>query len=692
MIIGTAGHIDHGKTALVRALTGVDTDRLKEEKARGISIDLGFAYMPAPDGSIIGFVDVPGHERFIHNMLAGASGIDCALLVVAGDDGIMPQTAEHLSILDLLGVERGIVALTKSDLVSQETRAHRIVEIERLLSKTTLAGAPIIAVSALSGEGIADLRAAIYAAQSTLVPRSSGGRFRMVIDRCFVLVGAGTIVTGTILSGWVTLGDRVVISPSGLHARVRSIHAQNRPAERGRAGERCALNLVGESVSKEAIARGDVVLDPELHAPTARIDALLSVLPSEQRLIGQWLPARFHCGAMECGARVVLLGDAPLAPGTKGWVQLVLDRPVAVAAGDRFILRDTSAQRTIGGGTLVDLRAPTRKRRTPERLATLAAMAEADAARALAALLRVPPGVVDLSAFARDRALAPAEIDAIVAQQGLVRFTAQGATFALSAEGQAAFRSDVLTKLAAFHAENPDLQGIGCERLRLMVASRWPLALFLAALQELANRGEIVRDGAWVRLPNHHVRLTAEQEALWFKIRPYLSGKERFRPPRVRDIAGFLYCPEASVRRMLKLASRLGWVDEIAPDHFFLRETVAEIVRIMQDLARRQADGGFTAAQLRDLLGNGRKVAIQILEFFDRHGVTLRRGDLRRINPARLDLFAPPMAVASVARKQGQGRETPPVGRPDFKSGRGRKPALGGFDPHSLPPARGKTS
>jgi selenocysteine-specific elongation factor len=692
MIIGTAGHIDHGKTALVRALTGVDTDRLKEEKARGISIDLGFAYMPAPDGSIIGFVDVPGHERFIHNMLAGVSGIDCALLVVAGDDGIMPQTVEHLSILDLLGVTRGIVALSKSDVCSQQTRARRLLEIEQLLSKTALAGAPIIAVSALSGAGIAELRAAIYAAKQTLAPRRSSGRFRMVIDRCFVLAGAGTIVTGTVLSGSVTLGDRVMISPSGLHARVRSIHAQNHPAERGRAGERCALNLVGEGVGKEAIARGDVVLDPELHAPTARIDAFLTVLASEQRPIGQWLPVRFHCGAVECGARVVLLGDAPLAPGTKGWVQLVLDRPVAAAAGDRFILRDTSAQRTIGGGTLVDLRAPARKRSTPERLATLAAMAEADPACAVATLLRVRPGVVDLSAFARDRALAPAEIDAIVEQQGLVRFTTQDRTFALSPEGRAAFREEVLTKLAAFHAENPDLQGIGCERLRAMLAMRLPPALFLAALQDLANRGEIVRDGAWVRLPHHHVQLTAEQEALWQKIRPYLGGKERFRPPRVRDIAGFLHYPEANIRRMLKLASRLGWVDEIALDHFFLRETVAEIIRIMQDLARRQADGAFTAAQLRDVLGNGRKVAIQILEFFDRHGVTFRRGDWRRINPLRLDLFAPPQASAFMLRQEKEGRETPPVGRPDFKSGRGRKPVLGGFDPHSLPPARGKTS
>ena len=262
MIVGTAGHIDHGKTSLVRALTGVDTDRLKEEKARGISIDLGFAYLPASDGSIIGFVDVPGHEKFVHNMLAGATGIDFVLLVIAADDGVMPQTREHLAIIDLLGIERGIIALTKADLVAPEQLANTTAEIVHFLEGTSLAGAEIVPVSTVTGEGVDALRNHLFDAACTIRTRAGAERFRLAVDRSFSLPGTGTVVTGTVLSGVVSAGDRVAISPSGLSARVRSIHAQNRPTERGVAGQRCALNLAGDGISKDAIARGQVVHDP----------------------------------------------------------------------------------------------------------------------------------------------------------------------------------------------------------------------------------------------------------------------------------------------------------------------------------------------------------------------------------------------------------------------------------------------
>src|SRR5262245_28831112 len=290
MIVGTAGHIDHGKTTLVRALTGVDTDRLKEEKARGISIDLGFAYLPAPDGSVLGFVDVPGHERFVHTMLAGASGIDLVLLVVAADDGVMPQTLEHLAIVDLLGIERALVALTKADLAAPPWRTHVASDIARVLSPTRLAGAPVIPVSVVTGDGIEELRRYLFDASHAFGRRAGAGRFRLAVDRSFTLAGTGTVVTGTVMSGTVAVGDQVVVSPSGLTARVRSIHAQNRPAERGQAGERCALNVAGEAIAKEAIRRGDMVLDPDLHAPAERIDAILRLLPSEARPVGQWMP------------------------------------------------------------------------------------------------------------------------------------------------------------------------------------------------------------------------------------------------------------------------------------------------------------------------------------------------------------------------------------------------------------------
>ena len=682
MIVGTAGHIDHGKTSLVRVLTGVDTDRLKEEKARGISIDLGFAYLPAPDGSVLGFVDVPGHEKFVHNMLAGATGINFVLLVVAADDGVMPQTREHLAIVDLLGIERGLVALTKADLASPERRAAVIEEIRQALSATTLAGADIRPVSTVSGEGVDDLRQRLFAAAQSIDARSAQGRFRLAVDRCFTLSGTGTVVTGTVLSGAVSVGDRVVVSPAGLEARVRSIHAQDRPTERGLAGQRCALNIAGDGITKDAITRGAMVLDPALHRPTDRIDATFKLLPGETKPVTQWMPARLHHASAEVGARIVLLGDAPIAPGTEATVQLVLEKPIAAAAGDRFVLRDTTAQRTIGGGKFLDLRAPARKRRTAERLAQLAAYAFADPQAALSALLERPPYYADLSSFARDRALSEDEVARLIETTGALVVPAPNGTLVLSSARWLSLNRALLETLTQFHAAHPDLPGIGLEPLRMQLSPRLPAPGFIVFLQGRAKAGEIALDGAWVRLAGHSVRLTPEDETLWRRIAPLIGEGERFRPPRVRDIAGMLDVREPDVRRLLKLVGRMGKVDEVAHDHFFLRGTVAEMVEIIIDCAAKAPDGQFTAAQFRDRVDNGRKVAIQILEFFDRHGVTLRRGDLRRINKHRLDLFRRP----SEAEPTTSGRESSPVGRPDFKSGRGREPVLGGFDSLSLPP------
>jgi selenocysteine-specific elongation factor len=684
VIIGTAGHIDHGKTALVRALTGIDTDRLKEEKARGITIDLGFAYLPAPGGGVLGFVDVPGHEKFIHNMLAGATGIDFALLVVAADDGVMPQTREHLAIVDLLGVRRGVVALTKVDLVSIERREAVAAEIAQTLDGTGLSGLDVVPVSVVSGQGIESVRERLFASAKTAESSAAKGRFRLAVDRSFSLTGVGTVVTGTVLSGVVAVGDHLTISPSGLSARVRSIHAQNRPTGRGQAGERCALNLAGEGIAKDAIRRGDVVLDPELHAPADRIDVTLRVLASEPKPITQWTPVRLHHAAAEVGARVVLLGDRPIAPGEQARVQLVLERPIGAAAGDCFILRDTSAQRTIGGGRCLDLRAPARKRRSPERMAQLDAYAMHDPGRTLAALFECAPGYVDLTGFARDRALSAEEVAQLAERLGLIRIPLQRTVVALSPRRWEQLNRGIRDRLTAFHAENPDLPGLGLERLRMQLEPRLPAPAFAAALRDLARVNQVALDGAWVRLPGHEVRLTDAEEALWLQVRALIAGKERFRPPRVRDIAGMMVLRETDIRRLFKLLSRLGKVDEVAHDHFFLRPTVAEMVEIAADLSAKAPDGQFTAADFRNRLDNGRKVAIQILEFFDRHSVTLRRGDQRRINRHRLDLFRRP--ADELRLPSNGGRESSPVGRPDFKSGRGREPVFGGFDSHSLPP------
>lgn len=685
MIVGTAGHIDHGKTSLVRALTGVETDRLKEEKARGISIDLGFAYRTLANGARIGFIDVPGHERFIHTMLAGAGGIDFALLVVAADDGVMPQTREHLAILDLLGVSRGIVAITKADLAGEDRLLAVEIEIEALLAGTSLEGAKVLAVSSATGQGLADLENELADAALAVGRRSAQGRFRLAVDRAFTIQGAGTVVTGTVLSGGITIGDQVVVSPRGLPARVRSIHAQNEKAELGRAGDRCALNLAGDGIGRDAIARGDMVVDPVLHAPSGRIDAELTVLASEPKPIGQWFPVHLHHASCEVPARIVLLQDEPIAPGGRALVQIVLDRPIATAAGDRFVIRDTSARRTIGGGRFLDLRAPARRRRSPERHAQLAALAKSEPQAALRALLEVSPFFLDLEGFARDRAIGAEGMAKLAGD--LIRIPPDTGAVVMAPARWLRFRERLLADLDAYHAENPDHPGVGLERLRLMGEVRLPAPVFRLVLQSLQRQDEISLDGAWVRRAAHVARLSEADEALWNEIEPLLSGEQRFRPPRTRDLATMFAVPEAGMRQLLKRASRMGRVHEIAHDSFFARPVVSEIVAILQDVATSRAKGEFTAADLRDRLENGRKVSIEILEFFDRHGVTLRRGDLRRLNVHRLDLFGPaPLEMSD------EGRESSPVGRPDFKSGWGRETVPGGFDSHSPPPASRKVS
>jgi selenocysteine-specific elongation factor len=667
MIIGTAGHIDHGKTALVKALTGVDGDRLKEEKARGITIDLGFAYLPLAGNKTLGFIDVPGHERFVHTMLAGASGIDFALLVVAADDGVMPQTLEHLAIVDLLAIRRGLVALTKADIASPERVADVVAQIRQATVGTMLERADILPVSALTGQGIDTLRMRLETAADEIIDRSAEARFRLAVDRVFTLAGIGVVVTGTVLSGSVQVGDRVLISPSGLSARVRSLHAQNKPADAGGAGDRCALNLVGDSITKESIHRGDMVVDPELHAPTDRIDARLRLLLSETKPVRQWFPARLHHASVEVGAHIVLLGDERLQPGAVADVQLVLDRPIAAAVSDRYVIRDVSAQRTMGGGRFIDLRPPARKRRTPERRAQRTALALADPQAALEALLAAPPFTCDFGIFARDRALPAIEAARIAATLRLVMLETATSRIAIAPDRWQAFTSVLVEQLAAYHAENPDLQGMGREKLRLLTQRGLPPAAFVVAIQKIAASGEIVLDGSFVRLATHTVRLAPKDKAAWSTIAPLLGGEARFRPPRVRDIASSTSYPERDVRRLLKLAGRLGWADEVAHDHFFLRPTVHEMVGIAADVAAHAEDGVFSAAQFRDRVENGRKVAIQILDFFDRHGITLKRDDLRRVNRHRLDLFGP-LVDASNHDNGDNGRESSLVGRSDFKS------------------------
>jgi selenocysteine-specific elongation factor len=512
-------------------------------------------------------------------------------------------------------------------------------DIRATVTGTLLEGCDILPISAVTGQGVGELSARLAAEAALTVDRAAEARFRLAVDRAFTLRGVGVVVTGTVLSGSVHVGDRELVSPSGLPARVRSLHTQNSPAEIGQAGDRCALNLVGQGISKEAIRRGDMVVDPELHAPTDRIDARLRLLPNVAKPIGQWFPVRLHHAAAEVGARVVLLSDDPIRSGESADVQLVLDQPIAAALPDRYVIRDVSARHTLGGGQFIDLRPPVRRRRTPERQAQRVAMALADPETALAALLDTPPFAWDLAVFSRDRALKAEQTERLAEKLNLVLLASGTSTIAMSLDRWRSFTSSLLERLAAYHAENPDLQGIGREKLRRLLQPRLPARAFIVALQKLACGRELVLDASFVRLATHTVRLTSKDEAAWSEISPLLSGAERFRPPRVRDIVASTGRSEGEVRRLLKLAGRMGWADEVAHDHFFLRTTVHEMVTIIDTITAHSDGGTFTAAEFRDRLASGRKVAIQILDFFDRHGITLRRGDLRRINKHRLDLF-----------------------------------------------------
>ena len=624
MIIGTAGHVDHGKTALVRALTGVDTDRLAEEKRRGISIDLGYAFI-----GDLGFIDVPGHERFVHTMLAGVSGIDCALVVVALNEGVRPQTREHLQILSLLGIGRGVVALTKADLAAD--RIQEVADAVRaLLADTPLAGAPMIPVSAVSGQGIEPLRTALRAQAAG--ERLVAGHPRLAVDRAFTLSGAGLVVTGTLVSGRVTVEDRLLLSPSGLELRVRGLHANNKSAATAQAGQRVALNITGPRVSKDAVARGDWVVHPHIHAPVGALDARIILGANNARGLRQDTRLHLHLGTAHVMARVSLLDRDRLEPGETALVRLTLQQSIGGLAGDRIVLRDSGATATIGGGVVVDPFPPRRGRRTPVRLSQLRALDEPDAVAALRALLAVAPGWTDAAVFLRGRNVRDADRAALVAQVPAV----EAGGLLLSSVAFERVREAVVAGLLAVHRASPELPGLQAERLRLRMVDRPPAVGFGGILEVLLRDGAIAKDGPWFRLSGHRTALSGQDETIW-RVARSLIAAERFRPPRVRDLASVLKLPDAAVRTTLKRLVRMGRVVEVAPDHFFLRETMAEMAALAADAAG--ADGLLTAASFRDRLDNGRKVAILILEFFDRAGVTVRSGDVRRVRMDRLELF-----------------------------------------------------
>jgi selenocysteine-specific elongation factor len=620
MIIGTAGHIDHGKTTLVRALTGVDTDRLKEEKARGISIELGYAYTPiagaTPAGDdVLGFIDVPGHERLVHTMVAGACGIDFALLVVAADDGVMPQTREHLAILELLGVARGAVALTKTDRVDgariQEVRA----EIAAVVAPTSLNAAPIFPVNATAPEdaGTESLRRHLHESAAQFPVRRDERLFRLAVDRVFTLSGHGTVVTGTVFAGQIRTGETVVVMPSGTQVRVRSIHAQNRATDIGRAGQRCALNLAG--IETSAISRGDWLADPRVFAPTTRIDVRLRLLAADGTpRLKPWAPLHVHLGTGHHVAHVVPLDS--IAASVR--VQLVFDEPVCATPGDRFIVRDAQASHTVGGGVVLDPFAPARKRKSSERLHWLEALEKAVGGEGCAPLLQAAPRGVRLTDLVRLTGLPPERIalpaDAVTIDAGPDRFL-------LDPTHWAALRDRAVAALLNFHAQEPEEPGPDIGRLRRIALPDLSDALWRRLVDALVQERLVIRSGPWLHLPEHTVALSPEDEALARKLQP-LIATGRFDPPWVRELAAVSHEPEERVRDVLRKSVTQGTVYQVVRDLFYDRESIGQLAAIITKIA--QEHGGVDAASYRDALGLGRKRTVQILEFFDRVGYTRR--------------------------------------------------------------------
>jgi selenocysteine-specific elongation factor len=640
LIIGTAGHIDHGKTSLVKALTGVDADRLKEEKARGITIDLGFAYKTLADGGSLGFVDVPGHEKLIRNMLAGATGIDHVVLVVAADDGPMPQTREHLAILDLLGLNRGVVALTKADLVPDARIAEAEAEVRALLAASDLARAEIIPVSSVTGLGLDRLDAHLAAARAARPAVRADGHFRLAVDRSFSLAGIGTVVTGTAVAGRVAVGDRLVASPSGKAVRVRGLHAQNQVATEGQAGQRLALNLAG--VEKDDIARGDWIVAEPAHAPTQRLDVRLRVLAGEAKPLAHWTPVHLHLGAVDVGARIVPLEGAAVAPGANAFVQLELERPIGALHGDRFIVRDQSAQRTIGGGVVLDAFAPAARRRKSQRVGALAALEQPTPADALSALLALQaPDGIDLARFATLWNLR-AEDGATLAQA--VPHRAVG-TLAFAPGQIEAFGRRLAELLVVHHKRVPDSPGLTVEQLQrassAKSAARPSAAVFALLLRDLSGAaGPLQRHGPYLRLAGHEASLQGAEQKLWERLRPWLAEGGWNHPPKLTDmLARDRTLHREQLTRLLTKAGRLGKLYVVGAEYFILAEHMRELAARAHALAAADPHRRLNVKTYRETTGISRHLSIPLVEFFDHIGFTKRDPVGRKIRRDAHEMF-----------------------------------------------------
>jgi len=611
-VLGTAGHIDHGKSVLVHALTGIDPDRLREEKERGMTIDLGFAWLKLPSGREVGIVDVPGHERFIKNMLAGVGGIDLALLTIAANEGVRPQTREHLAILDLLEIAKGIVAITKKDLVDDEWLSLVRMEIEELLSPTTLSQAPIIAVSAVTGEGLTELVSAIDKLLNVTVPREDKGRPRLLIDRVFTIAGSGTVVTGTLIDGSLTVGQEVEIVPAGVKSRLRGLQTHKARVDTANPGSRVAANLVGVTTSQ--LQRGDVLTTTGWLAPTTMLTAKLRLLHHHPRPLRHNATVSFHTGAAETMAKVRLLEGDELQPGETTWVQLLLNKPAAVVNGDHFIIRSTMD--TLGGGKVIDAHTKRLRRFRPTIIESLRVKEGGTAEEVVMALLATKQPS-QLSALLAQSNLSVSElqlaIEALIQQEKVVRIGQGKGSLLLTISGWERLTQKATRIVQDYHQRFPARSGIPKEELRnkLKLGTHAP-----AILQRLFNEGVLLEARSGVRLPTYQVQLTPAQQANLDAFLDSLS-KSPYAPPS--DLI-----PEPE---LLNLLIERGEVVKVSNSVVFSASAYNEMVERVT--AHIKARGKITLAEVRDMFDTSRKYAQALLEHLDSKKITRRVGDER---------------------------------------------------------------
>jgi len=631
-IIGTAGHIDHGKTSLIKALTGQDTDRLKEEKERGISIDLGFAHFDLPDGTFAGVVDVPGHERFIKNMLAGAHGIDLVLFTVAADDGVMPQTEEHLDIVHLLGVKLAIFVITKIDLVSPAKVAEVEEEIKILTLGTLLENAPTVAVSTVSGKGLSELRETISRVLQSADKRAPRGYFRLPVDRAFVLQGHGVVVTGTALSGHVKTGDRVRCLPGNQLFRVRSLQVHGKSTDTAGWGQRVALNLTGPE--RADVARGHVICHEKLTLTSDRFDAFLEVRPAAAKGIKNHQRIRVHLGTTEQLAKIILLENHDkVGPKTSTYCQIALAEPVMALRGDHFIVRDETAQRTLAGGVVIHPWAKPHKRNEPGLRARLELLHSSD-------LAQLTPAFIEESA---DFALSLEPVyqflnlqeDEAREQIGQVK----GLRF-INAEGEKVYttqtkwqrlKEHILAILRDFHGSHPLVPGMDMEELRGKLSFELSPKLFRVVVETLIGEKIIAKEENLLRLAEHRVQLGSQEKTLMERIKKVLA-EQPLAPPDLKDLEKQVGTSRNKLTEVVRLLERDGSLIRVATDLYYLSSAIDQVRGVLKKYLLEK--GEITAASFRDLINSSRKYTIPLLEYFDREGTTIRVGDIRRLKAA----------------------------------------------------------